>query len=425
MEAVADRSPNSRKRFETSGLDPRMHTFCIITSENISEYAGVQKFILDLASFIVAKGSRAVLVSRKDSASSKVSVQIFESSRQLGFRDLAENELGKSNAFANPVRTLLLFAFATLAIVDVCRKQEISIIHAQDIFFSGLAGAIAHKLFSIPLVVHAHGPSPYFVETTSEATRLSKILMRTLARLVIHNSNLVLATDNHTKLLLSPVLGKTRCMRIPTPVRTEIFLGGEDNGIRDGRASDKGLTLGFIGRLCPQKNLGTLLSAFASASVGLGKKAKLVVVGDGPERNILTREAVRLGMHDRIIFAGPISDQRKVELLSGLDIFVLPSIYEGCPITLLEAMASGRAIIASDIPAIREIVRHREEAILVNPCDVNELKRAILSLCDNPNLRSELGRRARKRAKLYGTDAIFKRLAKIYEKVSAAGRPVQ
>jgi len=398
-------------------------TFCIITSANFGEYSGVQKYVLDLARFIIYNNRKVTLVTRTNSIP-PVSVLVFENPNQ--FSRFNPHKLKKTNvnagALSSPIYTLLFFVFATIKVIRTCERLRVSIIHAQDVFFSGFAGTIAHKLFRIPLIVHAHGPSPYFFEATSEATKLHRILMHILAKLVIHNSDLVLATDIHTKKLLSPFLGKTKCVCIPTPIETKVYSKKTGTCVEVARAWNEGLILGFIGRLSPQKNLGTLLSAFASARASLNMKLKLVIVGKGPERSFLMREARQLKVNKEVNFTGAVAENKKIELLNGLDVFLMPSLYEGCPIALLEAMASGKAIISSDIPSIREIVRHNEEAILVNPFDVEELKQAILLLYNNRSLRIKLGNKARERAKLYDANNVFNHLLETYRKLICHAR---
>ena len=118
-------------------------------------------------------------------------------------------------------------------------------------------------------------------------------------------------------------------------------------------------------------------------------------------------------MDDKVVFTGFRQDVNR--LLSALDVFVLPSYTEGCPTALLEAMASGKAIIASNIPSVKDIVRDGKEAILVNPYDAEELKQAILRLYTSSSLRTELGHRAEKRAEAYSIYEICRRILKLYE----------
>ena len=380
----------------------------------MDEFSGVQKFSLDLTRFIVARGHRAILISRRDSVST-VPVVIFGSPKQLNSRKFAPDPLAKRQLPTNPIHTLLFFVFTTLAMIRICRRHRVSIIHAQDVFFSGFAGAIAHKLFGIPLIVHAHGPSPYFSEATLEATKLRRILMKRLAKVVMRNSNLVMATDIHTRNLVLPFIDKAEIICIPTSIDTKAYSRKKETCT--GRTLNEDLILGFIGRLSPQKNLRTLLNAFASARTRLDEPLRLVIVGDGPERSLLIREARRLKVSKEVNFTGAVAENKKIELLNGFDVFLMPSLYEGCPIALLEAMASGKAIISSNMPSIREIVRYNKEAILVDPSDVEALKRAILLLYNNPDLRAKLGRRAKERVKLYDADRVYGRILKVYEEL--------
>jgi glycosyltransferase involved in cell wall biosynthesis len=201
-------------------------------------------------------------------------------------------------------------------------------------------------------------------------------MMRTLAKVVLREADLILTTDIHTKNLLLPLSRKTPYLCIPTPIQTGLF---ENNGKRRfEKVVGDTLVFGFVGRLCKQKNLQLLLKAFASVPVQLRMTLSLIIVGDGPERIFLEHEAIRLGIKGNVILTGNVSENRKLELLKSFDVFVLPSIYEGCPISLLEAMASSKAIIASNIPSIKQIVRHNQEAILIDPYNVEELRDAIM-----------------------------------------------
>jgi glycosyltransferase involved in cell wall biosynthesis len=100
--------------------------------------------------------------------------------------------------------------------------------------------------------------------------------------------------------------------------------------------------------------------------------------------------------------------------LNAIDIFVLPSLSEGSPFSLIEAMAAGKAIIASNIPAIREIVEDGKEALLFNPYIPEQLKEAILKLYHNPELRRKLGQNAEKKVKQYDINVVFPKIIEVY-----------
>jgi glycosyltransferase involved in cell wall biosynthesis len=103
-----------------------------------------------------------------------------------------------------------------------------------------------------------------------------------------------------------------------------------------------------------------------------------------------------------------------------MDVFVFLSESEGSPIAILEAMAAGKAIIASKIPAIREIVRNGKEAILVDPHSMVDLKRAMLLLFNDSDLRDELARKVRERAELYDIDRVYGQMVKLYQELVVA-----
>ena len=138
--------------------------------------------------------------------------------------------------------------------------------------------------------------------------------------------------------------------------------------------SDNKIVLGFIGRLSLQKNPEIIIKAVSTLSTI--DKLKLLMIGDGPLRASLEEEVKHLKIENNVFFLGAIPERKKKEMLAKFDIFLMPSLEEGCPIGLLEAMAAGKAIVASNISSIQEVVKHGEGALLVNPYNVEELVNA-------------------------------------------------
>lgn len=391
-----------------------MSSFCIVASVNLNEHSGVQRFILDLTDFFVNSDHKVTVVSKKNSfplSSVRVYNSVCSSTKKSNFPSFFSKLIPEIF-----ITSLCSFVSTTITTLINCYVGKVKIIHAQDIFFSGFAGMVAHKLLKIPLIVHAHGPSPYFSDYTSETTPLRSMLAQFLARIVVCNSDLVLVTDEQTRKLVKNFAGSVKVIRIPTPVDVSVYSKTRQNKKPLLNACDDCLVFGTIGRLEPQKNLGFLLNAFASVKNNLGS-SKLVIVGDGSERSSLIKESDRLDLNKIVTFMGSVTENEKIKILDDLDIFLLPSVYEGCPIALLEAMAAGKTIIASDIPAIKEIIVHNHDALLVNPYDEAELKQAILLLCKRPNLRIALARHAKEKANSYDVNVVFDQLEKFYEKL--------
>jgi glycogen synthase len=131
--------------------------------------------------------------------------------------------------------------------------------------------------------------------------------------------------------------------------RVHLILPGVNPSLFEGPFEDPFVGLGkprvlFVGRLAPQKGVGTLVAA-----AGLLKhpSAQVILVGDGPERKALEREAKRIGVGDRLRFEGFVAHERLPTILAHADLLVLPSLYEELGTVLLEAMQAGLPVVAS------------------------------------------------------------------------------
>ncbi len=138
--------------------------------------------------------------------------------------------------------------------------------------------------------------------------------------------------------------------------------------------------IGTIGGLKPAKGHEYLLRSTANI-LRTHKDVKLLIVGDGPLRHYLDELAHNLGIDNSVLLTGYRKDVP--ELLSAMDMFVLPSLTEGLPIVVLEAMAANRPVIATAVGAIPKIITDNETGFLVPPSDVSALEAAISSLIDD------------------------------------------
>lgn len=150
--------------------------------------------------------------------------------------------------------------------------------------------------------------------------------------------------------------------------------------------------LGVVGSLTPEKGHKDLLAALASLVSdfpGLG----LLIIGDGPLRAALQQQAETSGLQSHVAFAGTRRDI--AELLACLDIFVLPSVREGLPMALLEAMASALPVVATKVGDVATALDHGEAGALIPPGNPAALAEAIRNLINQPDLRRTLGHKAR------------------------------
>jgi glycosyltransferase involved in cell wall biosynthesis len=149
-----------------------------------------------------------------------------------------------------------------------------------------------------------------------------------------------------------------------------------------------GPLVGAIGRLEPQKGYDVLVRALARV-----EDATLVLVGDGGERAALEQLAARIGVADRVVWAGWSDEARTY--LGTFDVFAFPSRFEGFPLAVLEALLARRAVVASDVGSTAEAVRDGETGLLVPPEDPAALAGAIEKLLADEPLRHRLGEQGR------------------------------
>ena len=154
-----------------------------------------------------------------------------------------------------------------------------------------------------------------------------------------------------------------------------------------------GRLVGTVARLAPQKGVSCFLRA--AAILCPDTSTSFVVAGDGPLRETLASEAQTLGLAERVFFLGHREDIPL--LLQALDIFVLPSLTEGTPLSLLEAMAAGLPVIATEVGGIPEMIRHGVTGLLVPPNRPAAMASAVQLLLENSELARGMGRAGRAR----------------------------
>jgi glycosyltransferase involved in cell wall biosynthesis len=296
---------------------------------------------------------------------------------------------------------------ASLKIVSANRKRRFSVVHAFGYRFDGLAALIASRIIRTPYSVHIKGPGIHLKDLLpSKTQRFLRRLEYPLNLLVLRKADLVLCESEEgrhslyvhigksIKIQLSPPPIQTKEYKLPVEIRQEMrrkFCERSDT-----------VLIGYVGRLDRGKNVGGLIRAYNSARKYLAS-SKLVIVGTGPLDLELRRLARNLGIESEVILLGRRYDVPA--LLQAIDIFVIPSFFEGYSNALLEAMAAGKAIVASDIPGNREILGS-DWGFFFNPTDLHALERLLVELGGNLGLRTACGVRANRLAGKYDLDTV-------------------
>ena len=174
-----------------------------------------------------------------------------------------------------------------------------------------------------------------------------------------------------------------------------------------------------VGRLSHEKGHIDLVRAFAGLPEPLRASARLILVGDGPERGRLEQACKANGVMGSVFLAGHQDDVKPFYGIA--DVFVLPSYTEGSPNVLLEAMAAGVAVIATDVGGVPELAHNDRSALLVRAHDPASLSNAISQLLGDPKLRERLKASACDVVRQHSPDIYFRALISVFQDALASG----
>jgi len=179
--------------------------------------------------------------------------------------------------------------------------------------------------------------------------------------------------------------------------------------------AQKDVVVGIVARLVPVKDHDTLLRAFRIVADSI-PMAKLIIIGDGSERNNLERLVERLDLEGLVRFLGNRNDIP--ELLSCLDVAVLSSTEEGLPLSILEAMACGKPVVATNVGGIPAVIQHGKNGVLVSTRDISGMANALLDVLSDKNRAEKMGMNGRKLIeKRYDLNYSLKKYFALYKDV--------
>jgi glycosyltransferase involved in cell wall biosynthesis len=174
--------------------------------------------------------------------------------------------------------------------------------------------------------------------------------------------------------------------------------------------------VGTVARLIEDKGHRYLLLALPRI-LAAHPKTVFLIVGDGELKAELATLCHELNIEKQVIFAGSRTDIP--ELLDIIDIFVFPTFREALGISVIEAMAMGKAIVATDDAAIPELITRDQEGLLVHPGDPQSIAAAVIDLLNIPEKRQALGKAAKRKAALFSTELMARKMEEIYRQVCA------
>lgn len=239
---------------------------------------------------------------------------------------------------------------------------------------AGVLGRLAARAAGVPVVVHTfhgHVLKGYFGP-------LKTAFFRRVERLLARSTDVVVAVSDSVKrdLVEMGIAPEARVRVIPLGLEVAALAGPLPSGalVREAGGTP-GLRVGIVGRLVPIKDVGTFLRAAAIVRKSL-PACRFSVVGDGPERFLLETEAGRLGIREAVHFHGWHAEVGPV--YGDLDLVVNCSRNEGTPVALIEALAAGRRVVATDVGGNRDLLGGGAHGVLVPPGNAEALAEAIV-----------------------------------------------
>ena len=289
--------------------------------------------------------------------------------------------------------------FYILDALKLCSKiienKKIDTIVAQDTFIFGLTGYLLKKRFKIPLVVHFHADflkNRYWLKESPV-----NYLLEVLGFFIARRADVIRAVSTRiANNIVKAGIEKKRIFYATPPVEADSFIKRdmkeESALISQYELSDRKTFL-FVGRLCKQKNLPMLFKAVAKIKKNF-PEVKVLLVGDGPERNVLEKLAKRLSLDEIVIFVGKVPNDKLKSFIRIAQALILCSFYEGTAKVIKEAAFAGRPTICTDTSGAEDVVIHGKTGFIIPVGNVTSLSEAMERFLRENDLSKKMGQSA-------------------------------
>jgi len=311
----------------------------------------------------------------------------------------------------NPVYDLLaLFSLYILLI-----KERPTIVHTHT-SKAGLLGTLAAKMAGIPILIH----TPHGHVLWGYFGPLKTKIFIFLERLTSRITGKIVALTNREKedYLMFRIANEDRFVVIFSGVKLNKFkeslFGEKQNFKKELGIPENSSIVGTVGRLVPVKGPESLIKA-AKYIISKYPDTFFIFTGDGYLRQDLENKAFKMGTKENIIFLGWRDDAAKI--ISAYDVFVLPSLNEGMGRVLVEAMALGKPIVASNIGGIPDLVIHGKNGFLVPPKNPKELAKYIQILLEDEKKREKMGFAGKEMSLNFSAENMVEKIAELYEEL--------
>jgi len=375
------------------------------------------RFVYDLSDRLTGSYKVIILAPHHKKAAKKENMGKLDIRRFVYFKPESMQKLcyeggmipNMKKSFLAKIQMPLLILSEFFASYKIIKDEQIGMIHAHWILPQGFVAVFLKKLFRIPLLVTVHG---------SDLFALKSKLSKKLQNFVVKNADTVTVNSIATKneLVKRFPTYSSKVMVIPMGVDIGVF---KKKNIKNPKKYSKNKILLFVGRLSDQKGLQYLIDAMPEI-IKYDSKIKLLIIGEGSYGKILQEKSQSNNVEEYIEFLGSMPSTEISKYYNFADVFVMPSLStktgtEALGLSLLEAMASGCAVVGTNVGGITFVIKNNYNGILVKQKDHQKLSNAIITLLKNKKISIKLGNRAAEFVKKnYSWDKISKDFMEIY-----------
>ena len=292
------------------------------------------------------------------------------------------------------------------ALLRVIDRRRIDILHLHG-YGATTFGRMAAALRRLPAILHEHAnltDTPWYQKVADTAlapfTDLAIAVSKSTAEFVVRARRV---PPERVRIVYLGVpleeFSRPRSAEEIAAARAELGIAPDE------------LAVGTVTRLHESKGNRYLVEA-ARLVVDRRPRARFHIVGEGPLRGELEAQARALGLGDRLVFHGFARDVARV--LSAFDLSVFPSLWEGTPLTVFEALAMGKPIVATDADGLLDVLTEGVDALIVPRRDAAALADRIVWAIDHPEAREALGRAARQTGRRYDIDSFVRKMERLY-----------
>ena len=294
--------------------------------------------------------------------------------------------------------------------IQLCRKNRYSVINTHFAVPSGPLGYILGRLFRIPNVLSLHGGDIY--DPSKKLSPHRSFFFRRAVRFLLNHADRIVAQSSNTR---------DNALRYYKPEKdiSIIPLAFHPPEIpavsrRDLEIDENDFILITIGRLIKRKAIDTIIRSLGRINYA---NIKLLIMGDGPERENLARLAEEMHLTDRVTFLGYVSNERKYGYLAVSNLFVLTSLHEGFGIVFMESMYCGLPIVCTNHGGQVDFLEDGENALLIDVGDVDACAEAIVRFYEDRELYADCSVNNRNKVKRFYAENVAKEYITLFNNV--------